>query len=184
MLALAYASEHPDRVSRIVLIGCGTFDPASREKLTAAREGRIDDLLRRRMRELPIKYPDPDARLEAMAELMLPVYSHDLATTDQEVESFDSEAHERTWSDMVRLQEEGVFPAAFRAIEAPVLMLHGAVDPHPGRMIRDSLAPHIRRLEYRELGSCGHYPWMERGARAKFFRVMIDWLLHPAEGAS
>jgi hypothetical protein len=36
---------------------------------------------------------------------------------------------------MIRLQDHGVYPAAFSAIRSPVLMLHGAVDPHPGRMI-------------------------------------------------
>jgi len=29
-------------------------------------------------------------------------------------------------------------------------MLHGAYDPHPGRMIRDTLARVMPQLEYRE----------------------------------
>ena len=38
----------------------------------------------------------------------------------------------------------------------PVLMLHGAQDPHPGDLVRDSLAPHLGSLEYVELERCGH----------------------------
>ncbi len=77
---------------------------------------------------------------------------------------------------MVRLQAESVYPAAFAAIDAPVLMLHGAVDPHPGRMIRASLEPHLPQLEYREWKRCGHYPWLEKAVREEFFAVLREWL--------
>lgn len=76
----------------------------------------------------------------------------------------------------MRLQEEGVYPAAFAAIDAPVLMLHGAADPHPGRMIRASLEPHLSQLEYREWERCGHYPWLEKAVRDEFFAVLRGWL--------
>jgi hypothetical protein len=55
-------------------------------------------------------------------------------------------------------------------------MLHGNYDPHPGPMIRESLRPFIRRLEYLELDRCGHSPWLERFARTEFFMTMKSWL--------
>jgi pimeloyl-ACP methyl ester carboxylesterase len=58
---------------------------------------------------------------------------------------------------MLRLQTEGAYPAAFPSISAPILLSQGEVDPHPGMKIPDSLAPDVRRLEYRELSQCGHY---------------------------
>ena len=67
-------------------------------------------------------------------------------------------------------------PAAFAAITSPVLMLHGSYDPHPGKMIRDSLAPHLYKLEYREFERCGHSPWIERFARDNFFATLRSWL--------
>ena len=48
---------------------------------------------------------------------------------------------------MMRLQEIGVYPQAFETIRAAVVMLHGAVDPHPGEMIRASLEPYLLQLE-------------------------------------
>jgi hypothetical protein len=47
---------------------------------------------------------------------------------------------------MLRLQEEGAYPTAFAAIDASVLMLHGAIDLHPGRMIRASLEPYLPQV--------------------------------------
>lgn len=89
----------------------------------------------------------------------------------------DARAHHETWEDMLRLQAEGVYPAAFATIRAPVLMLHGAVDPHPGRMIRTVLARHLSQLEYYEWARCGHYPWLEKAVGDEFFAVLRRWLV-------
>jgi len=176
MLALAYAAAHPGRAGPLVLIGCGTFDRAARNRMRATLEERMDDGLRRRMERLPEEFPDPDERLRVLGELVLPLYSYDLVTTDQEIESCDAGANHETWEDMVRLQEEGVYPAAFAAIDGPVLMLHGTVDPHPGRMIRASLERHLPQLAYREWERCGHYPWLEKAVHDEFFAVLRRWL--------
>ncbi len=94
-----------------------------------------------------------------------------------EVEPPESDAKSKeTWLDMLRLQEAGVYPAAFRAIEAPVLMLHGTYDPHPGAMIRDCLRQYMPQIEYRELQRCGHDPWRERFASDEFFAALRAWL--------
>jgi len=176
MLALAYAAAHPGRAAALVLIGCGTFDQAARCRLKAIREERMDDVLRRRLEGLPEEFPDADERLRVSGNLILPLYSHDLVADDLDVGACDARAHHETWADMMRLQREGVYPAAFTAIESPVLMLHGAVDPHPGRLIQASLDPHLPQLEYHEWERCGHYPWLEKAVHDEFFALLRRWL--------
>jgi hypothetical protein len=70
---------------------------------------------------------------------------------------------------MLQLQREGVYPSAFAAIRSPVLMLHGAVDAHPGLMIRAS-------LEHQEWDCCGHYPWLEKAVCEDFFSTVTGWI--------
>jgi pimeloyl-ACP methyl ester carboxylesterase len=176
MLALAYGAAHPDRTGPIALIGCGTFDEASRRELESTRDERMDETLRQRIANLEDEFPNPDEALRALGDLLLPLYSYELVTTDLEIERCDARAYRETWEDMVRLQEEGVYPAAFAAIDSPVLMLHGTVDPHPGRMIRASLKPHLPQLNYIEWERCGHYPWLEKAIRDEFFKVLNGWL--------
>lgn len=154
MLALAYAAEHPGRASSIVAIGSGTFDLAARARLR-------EILAERRARD--VEAPYTFERGEG-------------GPLDGDEGSFDKRGHHETWDDMVRLQAAGVYPQAFAAIAEPVLMLHGAYDPHPGTMIRDGLAPYIPQLEYREWERCGHYPWLEKHARDHFYRVLRAWL--------
>ena len=176
MLALAYAAAHPHTVSALVLIGCGTFDAASRDHMQGIVDERMDDDLRQRLEGLADELPDPDERLGAMGKLVLPVFSWRLLPARDETLYYDARGHHETWQDMVRLQDEGVYPTAFSAIDTPVIMLHGTVDPHPGEMIRDNLRSHIPQLEYREWEQCGHYPWLESVVRDKFLAVLRKWL--------
>ena len=175
MLALAYAAARPDRATCLVLISCGTFDPVARRHLRAIIEDRTDDNLRQRMARLSEEVADIDGRLSAQGRLIEPLYMYD-PIPGEPPEPVDGRAHEETWNDMVRLQEEGVYPAAFSAIDAPVAILHGAYDPHPGPMIRASLEPYIPHLEYREWEQCGHEPWREKAVRDDFFVELREWL--------
>jgi pimeloyl-ACP methyl ester carboxylesterase len=179
MLVLAYAAAHPQNAGPIVLIGCGTFDPISRARMTAILEERMDDGLRRQLERLSAEYPDAGERLTRQFELTQPLYLFDpivADASDEQAPPFDILAHLETWADMIRLQEAGLYPAAFAAIESPVLMLHGGYDPHPGRMIRASLQPYLPKLEYREWADCGHKPWLEKAVREEFFMVVREWL--------
>ena len=176
MLALAYAASHPGEATSLVLVGCGAFDSAALDRMRMILDGRMDDGLRHRLERLPREFPDPDERLRVLGSLLLPLYAYELISTELEVEACDARAHDETWEDMLRLQEIGAYPAAFAAINTPVIMLHGAADPHPGRMIRASLEPYLPRLEYREWERCGHYPWLEKADRDEFFAVLREWL--------
>jgi pimeloyl-ACP methyl ester carboxylesterase len=176
MLGLAYAAEHPASISGLVLIGCGTFDAVSGAAFRAELERRTTPSVRREVERIAREVEDPDERLRAMAAAILPLYVHDAAKEELRDEVVDAVAHEQTWADMLRLQREGVYPAGFEAITCPVLMLHGADDPHPGNLIRQSLEPHLPHLEYREWPRCGHYPWLERGVQEDVIAVLTRWM--------
>jgi pimeloyl-ACP methyl ester carboxylesterase len=119
-----------------------------------------------------------DAITAARGERAELAQSHDLLPQDpgEPPASVDARGHEETWNDVLRLQRDGVEPAAFTAITAPVLMVHGDSDPHPGPGTRDLLRRYVPQLEYVELARCGHTPWRERHARDEFFDVLRAWL--------
>ena len=173
MLALAFAAAHPAVAGPLVLVGCGTFDPVSRAAFQAT-------LARRRSERLGLATAvEVDS---AADDDNVTGYSVDLVTDDDGTESYDAEGGRETWDDMLRLQADGTYPASFAAIRSPVLMLHGDYDPHPGRMIRDSLLPHLPQIEYIELKRCGHYPWLERAAREAFYAHLRAWLTNTTKG--
>ena len=175
MLGLAVAAAYPGEVRSLVLVGCGTFDPASRLEMKKTLENRMGENVLEEIRALEGETLDPGERVRRYVELTGRFYSFEPEGSWDPL-SFDARAFEESWADMLRLQEEGVYPAAFSAIRCPVLMIHGAGDPHPGRMTRDLLGPFIPGLQYVELPECGHFPWMEKRAREKFLSLLSGWL--------
>ncbi len=181
MLALAFAAEYPEAVRCLILIGCGTFDPASRVSLETSVQRRLTPAARLRVQRLPTTVADPDVRLCVMGRLLEAAYSCDLLPHGDETEYYDARGHAETWKDMLRLQRTGVYPGAFSRITVPVLMLHGTEDPHPGRSTHAILHAVLPQVEYVELSNCGHYPWLERHAREPFYALIEEWLLQNTE---
>jgi len=176
MLGLAFAAEHPSLAGPLVLVGCGTFDLEARARMNRIVEERLDDELRSALITLQDDVPDADERLERLGALLQPLYTVDPIGDGLGNVACDDRAFRETWDDMLRQQQAGVYPAKFAAIEVPVLMLHGAEDPHPGTMIRDSLRPYVPQLEYIQWSRCGHYPWIEREVHEVFFQILREWL--------
>jgi pimeloyl-ACP methyl ester carboxylesterase len=174
MLALAYAAAHPNSVGPLILVGCGTFDLVARAELHRIIAERMTDVIRARLKDA--EQLDADERLKASAEATIPIYSYDPLISPHKEDEVDARAHHETWDDMLRLQREGIYPAAFAAIKVPVLMVHGTFDPLPGRLIAKGLRPYLPQLDYRELERCGHYPWLEQAAADTFFSLIRDWL--------
>ena len=171
MLALAHAVEHPEQVRSLVLVGCGTFDPVARAQFQAELAARTAGL----ELETGADALDPDDRLAQVGRALLPAFSVD-PLGPLELARCDAVGHAETWADFLRLQREGLHPQEFATIRAPVLMLHGERDPHPGAAIHASLRPFLAQLEYHPLPDCGHYPWLERRARGPFFAALRSWL--------
>jgi pimeloyl-ACP methyl ester carboxylesterase len=186
MLALAHAAAHPADARGLVLVGCGTFDPVARERFQRTVAERMTPVLNARHERLAEEFPDPDERLAEAGRLFQALYAAGPVLEDPDDAAApppDARGHAETWNDMLRLQADGTYPAAFAAIAVPVVMLHGDFDPHPGRMIADSLRPRLPQLEYVEIGRAGHEPWRERGARARFLARLHD-ALHTLTGRS
>lgn len=181
MLALSCAAAHPGSVRSLALVGCGTYDPADRvdyERGLAARLGKPGRRQAARLRRRLERHrgAQSDAAWAALGRLMERAQSFDLLEGEADPVEVDRRGHDETWADALRLQREGIEPAAFAAITCPVLMLHGDDDPHPGRATFEHLRRFMPRLQYRGFPRCGHRPWAERHARDPFLAALREWL--------
>jgi pimeloyl-ACP methyl ester carboxylesterase len=186
MLGLSFAARYPDRVSALVLVGCGTYDESARALFRSTLEERLGASGRALIATLNGRLAaesEPAARAAILGELgaaYMKAESYDVieGTDDERAAGLpaDDAGHVETWNDVLRLQREKIEPAAFSAISARVLMIHGDVDPHPGPATRDTLRELMPTLEYLSLERCGHEPWRERHARGRFFEAICQWL--------
>lgn len=185
MLGLSFTVQHPELVRSLVLVGCGSYDDASRDHYATTMYDRLGPDGRGRMTELRehrVNATDHDEQdrlfaergaLAGRAQSFDPIPDPD---PDDAGLPGDAQGHDETWTDVLRLQADGIEPASFAAIEVPVLMIHGDHDPHPGPATRDTLRSVIPQLEYIELPQCGHTPWRERHAREQFYNELRIWL--------
>jgi pimeloyl-ACP methyl ester carboxylesterase len=180
MLALAYAAAFPHRDCPLVLVGCGTFDEASRRCMQETIAARLTPDMQQALADIRNETADSPDRLMRQYDIIRCVYDADPieAGTDprDRILPFDEVAHRQTWEDMLACQAEGLYPEAFQAIRSPVLMIHGDYDPHPGPQTAQVLSRWIPQLKYCELAHCGHSPWNERFAREAFFRILREWV--------
>jgi pimeloyl-ACP methyl ester carboxylesterase len=183
MLGLSYAARSPGAVRALALVGCGTYDAASRAEYERRFEAKLSDTGRARREELRTAMENARDRAErdhvlaARGSFAAEVQSVDLLPGSDAAELVpDAAGHDETWRDALRRQATGLEPRSFDPIKAPVLMLHGDDDPHPGPMIRDSLLPHIPQLEYVGFPQCGHEPWRERHGREPFLEALRAFL--------
>ncbi len=190
MLGLSFAAAHPARVAALALVGCGTYDETTRALYRARVADRLGpDGLARKAHIAARLAVETDAaerdRLLAASGAVVDgaqaVDPIDDGGVDDALD-VDARGHGETWADVLALQARGVEPASFAAIRAPVLMLHGADDPHPGAATRDLLAHHVRDLAYVEFPRCGHSPWKERHARTPFLATLAAWISAHAAG--
>ena len=65
-------------------------------------------------------------------------------------------------------------------VKCPVVALHGDYDPHPAEGVEAPLSERLDDFRFCLLQNCGHKPWIERGARAEFYRVLGRELLEPS----
>lgn len=126
MLGLSFSAALPERVAGLALVGCGTYDEGSRLLFRAAVDRALGASGRRRIAELQTQLAsetDPRARdriLSDLGDTYMGAESYDLLD-GEDVGSLppDELWHSKTWNDVLRLQREGVEPAAFRRITLP-----------------------------------------------------------------
>lgn len=185
MLALSFAAAYPDRTAGLVLVGCGTYDVDSRALYEERMHERLGEegvadaqAILRRIEEAE-SAEEQDQFFDRLGDLVTKAQAYEPLATKEGAEAeppFDRQGYQETWSDVLRLQETGQEPLAFSSIGVPVLMLHGADDPHPGNEIHAVLGTHLPHVKFELLDRCGHEPWNERHAREPFLRLLHEHL--------
>jgi pimeloyl-ACP methyl ester carboxylesterase len=57
-----------------------------------------------------------------------------------------------------------------------VVAIHGDSDPRPAEAAGEPLAGVLKKFKFILLGKCGHYPWIERYAKDKFYEILKNEL--------
>jgi pimeloyl-ACP methyl ester carboxylesterase len=178
VLALFLAARRPELVRKIILIGSAVFDAKSSASIEPRRLARLSEPARQRygdlMRELKTA---PEGQRESLfsewGKLHFDADVYDPITRDLEVIETQPEINRKVWSDYVLLRDRaGHLRDLFASIKAPTVVIHGEYDPHPIEGIEPLLRECLANVTIHVLPNCGHYPWIERQARDRFFDLL------------
>ena len=183
-LSFITAAGHPALVSKLILVGSGPFEEAYVSQLREIRMSRLSPEDRKAFDATVKALRDPqtedkDAYLARLGSLARKADAYDPITDrSDEAERVGPRADvfQGVWHEAARLRRRGDLLELGGEIACPVVAIHGDHDPHPAEGVREPLAAVLERFRFVPLERCGHTPWIERQARAAFFRVLDEEL--------
>lgn len=160
-LALAYALEHPARVSRLVyLSGTGTSVDAWRQEFHAAFRRRLGPAADR-LAELQATDPRAAAMLQWTVDVVDPAAAPAVvAAMATPWFGVNRAANRGLQDDVAAGWDEAAVLARCRELTVPTLILEGAADVRP-RWAVDPLAAALPDVTRVTLPGVGHLPWLE-----------------------
>jgi len=178
VLALFFASQFPELVSKLILIGSAAFDRKNSEKIEAIRMARLTADERRRYDELSAKLEHASGQNKAMiagewGRILFRTDMYNPLRDDTETLEVQFDINRKVWADFVVLRDKpGFLKERFSRIKVPVVIIHGDYDPHPVEGIRPFLEECLPDTHFYLLSKCGHYPWLERHAYKYFYDIL------------
>lgn len=173
LLALLYATRHPERVGRLALVSHAPVWRAARaefEAIFAARN--LDPRLqeeRRQLRESGLREQDPEAYRQRVFELSVAAYFCDPDKVHQMTPfRVTGRTMEEVWTS---LGDYDLRPA-LADLQRPSIVLHGDCDPIPAETARTTAG--LLEAPFHLIPRCGHVPYVE--AHEQFVALLDGFL--------
>lgn len=180
-LSALFAARHPALVKKLILVAAAPFEEHYAESIMPTRLSRLNEKERARLRHLQDVLSDPhqhnkNAALAEFGALMAKADSFDLLPHDphQPKIKFQAKIHQKIWAEAAALRRCGELLRVIKTIQCPVVAIHGADDPHPAAGVQLPLSQSLPDFRFILLPECGHEPWKERRARARFFEILKE----------
>lgn len=173
-LAFIFAATYPQYVGKLILAGCGPFEPKYYPLLVEARSVKtmpleqIADMKAAGLYSGNMQY-DPDHYC------LLPDIRHDMI-------AFNEEQFRALLTEAMSMRESGELLEYAGGIRCPVVAIHGRNDPHPWEGVKTPLEGRLNNFRMFILKKCGHEPWNEYYARNDFFAILKSEIIQTLKG--
>lgn len=180
-LGVILAARHPERVKKLVLVGCAPFSEGDAPGIHALRLGRLPQRERAELNRIEPGLKDPSALVRNKAFRRLgAIFSRadafDSVGGELDEVTCSADIFQGVWPAAEALRRRGELLAMASAIHCPVVAIHGDDDPHPAKGVRAPLSVCLADFRFVLLAHCGHKPWTERRARAPFYEALREAL--------
>ena len=176
-LGLIFAARNPFLVKKLILVGCGPMEEKYSEAIIATRLSRLNEEEVKSVLKLTSALNDPssgnkDAKFGEFGRLMSIADSYDLLPGPEPDLVLNEDINRNVWNEAEVLRSRGELLRIAGNVRCPIVAIHGDYDPHPSEGVEKPLSKHAKDFRFILLKKCGHEPWRERFARAKFFEAL------------
>ena len=176
-LTCLLAAKHPPLVKKLILVGTSPFEAKYARNIMKTRLDRLDQKGRLKVLAVMEKLDDPDADdknmlLAELGKLISRTDSYDALPDDNEPLEYEHRIYQRVRPQAAELRRSGRLLRLARKIKCPVVAIHGDYDPHPPDGVKKPLALVLKNFRFILLEKCGHFPWLERQARDRFYEIL------------
>lgn len=181
MLCYILAARSPSLVRKLVLVAGAAFDESYAPGIIETRMSRLTETEWAELEALSATMNDPSSRardeaFRSMGELLARADSLDPVPHRDEVVEHRYDIYAGVWPQAAELRRSGKLLEMGRRIRCPVVAVHGDYDPHPYEGVSVPLSRALRDFRLVLIEQCGHLPWLERGARERFYEVLEEEL--------
>ena len=177
MLSFILTARYPSYVKKLILIGSGAYEEEYAVDIMKTRLSRLNDGERREVLFLMELLNDPaiedkNTPMARFGELMSKADSYDPLPHDSEILEYQYDIYRSVWDQARELRSSGKLLKLGERVQCPVVAIHGDYDPHLSEGIKDPLSRILRDFRLILLEKCGHYPWIELGAKGRFYSIL------------
>jgi pimeloyl-ACP methyl ester carboxylesterase len=177
LLSFIFTARYPSSVKKLILIGSGVYEDKYAQNIMSTRLSRLSEGEKAEVLYVMDTLNDPciedkNTLMARLGKLISKADSYDPLPHDSEILECQYDINQSVWGQAMELRRSGKLLELGKKIHCPVVAIHGDYDPHPPEGVRDPLASVLKDFRFILLEKCGHCPWIERGARDRFYDIL------------
>ena len=178
MLSFILAARYPSLVKKLIMVSSAVFEDEYATGIEVTRLTRLND--EERIEALTLldslsnmAGKDKNILLERLVKLLwTKADSYDPSPFEDEVLEVQYNVNINVMEGAKRLRGSGELLELGKRIQCPVVAIHGDYDSHPAEGVQKPLSRVVKDFRFILLEKCGHFPWLERQARDKFYEIL------------
>ncbi|MFC1994800.1 alpha/beta fold hydrolase [Chloroflexota bacterium] len=177
MLSFIFTAKNPSFVNKLIMISSGPYEEKYAVNIMGTRLNRLNDRERKEVLLLSDTLNDSSTKEKniLMAKLGKLIFRADLFNPlphDSETIEYQYDIYQSIWEDVRELRSSRKLLKLGENIVCPVVAIHGDYDSHPFEGVRNPLSRILKDFRFILLEKCGHYPWLERDAKDRFYDIL------------
>ena len=177
MLSFIFTARYPPLVKKLILIASGAYEEKYADNIMKTRLSRLSEVDREEALSLMETLSDPttldkNTPMARLGELISGADSYNPLPHESEILECQYDIYKSVWEQAMKLRSSGKLLELGKRIQCPVVAIHGDYDPHLAEGIKDPLSRILEDFRFILLEKCGHYPWIERSARDRFYGIL------------